>query len=297
VKVFIGGAAVTFEEIEAKQNFQNKLTNYLMSQVRAEAIDVSANRLVRMAARMQMAATDQAMMIPATIADIVKTNAGKDTAVIKGWQLLRGSNTATLYGSLGSKASGSVTWAPLDYRYTLYKQFRRASLAKNRTRRTMMISSRTAQSYDFFRYSGRLASYFNLYGRSIINKFGGVQVTLTKGDGIAKRSLTTAWRDSKDSNQLSVKTALGRIHIAIFPEIAPMMMAMLSGRNWSDVGLEGRTFDKAMFPEGVASKLTNPKGPYRPLVLPIVQFYTAVRIPGAILKSLGQEINAIKVSA
>jgi hypothetical protein len=159
---------------------------------------------------------------------------------------------ATLYQDF-KVADGKVTWPDYSDKYLLNKRKHFPETVANYLIRT-----------------GTLRDYLIQNQSTIVkDKFGGVVVTVDTNP-------------AKPGKSTINKILLGRIEIDIFPKIAEGMLPMLSsGRNWG--ATNDGAFDREMFPEEVAKKLADHAKSYRPLILPITQFWMLVRIPNAIL--------------
>lgn len=227
----------------------------ILDVVRVEAIEISKGRMQKLARELQTVATLEALKLFSLVSNVIDS------------------------GERGfSFAGGQVRWEKLNYLYQLRKQ-RRAAGRFGKSASKADISRAAARAGGFFILSGRLKAYFKRQGSSIVlNRFGGVKVDVNT-TGLS-RSLAL----KIDSD---VKFELGRINVSIFPKIDPSLMPMMASRQWADVTPRA-TFERAMLPEGVANKLSGGRGPYRPLVLPLTQYFMLVRIPGALRSQISK---------
>ncbi len=81
---------------------------------------------------------------------------------------------------------------------------------------------------------------------------------------------------------------LGDLQVTIFPRLNASMLPMLASGRWTDTN--NGYFEEQFFPNRMGEKLSGPQGRqgkiYRPLVLPILQFFLAYRIPRAINRAV-----------
>lgn len=129
----------------------------------------------------------------------------------------------------------------------------------------------------FFQHTGRLVNY--LGGRKGDAKsFGGVDTSVTS--------------KATGANARQVKAVLATFKVSIFPEISPNLIPMLSSNAWTSAGDGG--LERKFFPGRTAEKLIGPAGVHRPLFVPLIQFWTAFRIPRAVTIGINQWLRSLK---
>lgn len=186
-----------------------------------------------------------------------------------------------------------VTWAPLTFKYAKWKhdlQFGRSTRRSFTQRNTILHNAPT-----FFVLRGGLKGYFNRYGHDLLHRrMGGVTVNLDLsgleqgGDRILKVFETGG--DNGDQ-----KSVIGRLSVNIFPGVSSALLPALTANTWTagtTAHLEASLFEDRK----VLYKLTNPKGTYRPLFLPILQFFILSRIPARVRAVVNEFIQNREVS-
>jgi hypothetical protein len=97
-------------------------------------------------------------------------------------------------------------------------------------------------------------------------------------------------------NAQSTKWKLGEIHAHIFPRVASGLLPGLASNTWTAAS-RSADLEYAIMPKRSSEKLSGGlNGPYRPLVLPIVQFYILKRIPYILEKGLKKAVSKFEVT-
>lgn len=247
---------------------ENAIRDSLLASIKEEVLAISPQRLQKMADAVRMAATLEALKLFGEIGSLIDSQA-------RGIQ-------------------GIVRWKPLSYQYEIWKGSYLRGRAKRGRGRHADVARASAAANSFFALSGRLNAYFKKNGHSIVlNRFGGVRVEADVSR-LPKRRLTLIDATAEVQGR-SFKFNLGRISVHMFPSISPHLMPMLASGRWSDTS-EKASFERAMLPKGVADKLSGGKrGTYRPLVLPMTQFFILKRIPAAIQVAVSKQIKGLRI--
>ena len=133
-------------------------------------------------------------------------------------------------------------------------------------------------------------------------RFGGVTIDVQPAQAVTNsldmdgKGKPQDYRAISEGDRPSNSTLLGKINIRIFPNIATSLLPGLASRRWSDTGSTNGAMERAMLAPSVALKLAGggvggTEVPYRPLILPITQFWMLVRIPNAIARALKANIR------
>lgn len=251
---------------------RDAISDVLQGAIAKETLEVTGPRLRAVAKDMEAAGEAQARQIMGTIARVIGN----------GWGEIYGKTADPLRASRGSPPA----WAPLNFKYALWKE--RQTAARMRGASKADISRAAGRAGGHFVFKGGLQRYFEKTPRN----FGGVKVKVVTA-GLGKRVETTALHSglrAKVQTPGSDKKLLGRFTITVLPRLATHLMPGLSSRRWSDAG--SKEFDRTTFGDKIGHKLVGGKHvPYRPLALPIIQFFTLVRIPGAVRSQLNKSIR------
>lgn len=247
--------------------FDKEVSAVLFGLVRAEAIEVSKPILTRMAARLKTAALDEAYQLLQYAYAILLRTSSKSVEQFSGADIAPSNSRGSLsQGLTGALTSGGINWEPLAANTVRDKK-------KHFPRNKDRILVRT----------GALATYLLQSSKSVVeNRFGGIEVNVDD----AARGLDRTRQLRFSEGDRNYKTILGTIKLRIFPRIAPSLLPGLASRRWTDLGGTWGAMERATLPPGVSKKLA-PEGsgarlPYRPLILPLTQFWMLVRIPNAV---------------
>lgn len=275
------------------RDLQGKIGDRILSGIMRSVIDVSEYRLGRLRDELQAVATLEALKLFSAVTKVMDSRRGRIVGADIG-------------------AQGGVDWKPLNYRYALWKEQRLAGRASGRLAarskresaaayrmRAAAFASRQTNSHFFLDH--RLRAYFGRSGPSIVmSRFGGVQVEI---DNLAadprarsRKVLSYEGMDASESDR-SMRVPLGRIRATIFPRLSARLMPGLASGRWTDV-LSRSDFEQTYLPTAsagksasIADKLSGGRGPYRPLVLPITQFFILNRIPDALARNIDRALG------
>lgn len=264
-----------------------KVADKLLGAATAETIKLSRPRIRRLAAKIRAAANIEVEKLMPTIVSVM------DRDLHGNWQrgstltyqdLMKGASLTTAFANMGYFERQLPQWAPLDPTYLAWKE-----------KHTPANASR------MFEASGEMVSFFEASGAAILrSRLGGVRVETR-----TPRGLRTGYFENEvnEEDVRRVKTyqeiIFGSITVSIFPNLAKAMLPALasgSGR-WTDLGTgRGGEIENYIF-EGnqeIVQKLVNKNHPYRPLLLPVIQFWMLVRVPNAIFGVLQEHIRRAK---
>lgn len=256
-------------------NLVNQITDYLMDGVgKKDAIVLSGLRLDRMAENARQAALLEAQKIYSTIFEQIQSGQNR----VLGTRLLNG---APRSAASSPRVGGIVPWRALtrDYVYQKLHNWRRWPIGRT-------ISRSTAANGGFFIYQAILRDQFRRpTPATFMTRLGGITVHVDhqRNDALSNAGghnrLVTLFQEQ-------YKQVLARIIVTIFPKLNPGNAPMLNeGGRWNSVS-GNSNIESLLYPDRTRQKLTNPKGEQRHLVLPITQFYMAVRIPAAIREAM-----------
>lgn len=280
MRITIGGRSVAAQQTNAA------IAKMIMTRVVREAstdtgkgVGLSGNRVDKLAQLMKAEAIHQAEALIPTIADVINSKGDGFTG-----DQLRGG--VFLPGEFAGLGGGSVTWQPLTDKYHLWKTDRRFNRGlRHRQGRTVGQVRSSARNPEFFLLNRGLINYLSRNSTSIIrSRFGGVTLQVTH-DGLLDNHVVETIYDAR-----RVKILLGRIRLRVFPALSQSLMPGLASSRWTNVGRQ-TYFERSVFSRNMAYRMTNPQGVYRPLVLPIVQFFTLVRIPAAITNVINKQFG------
>lgn len=272
MKVIIGGnktprKVLSFPTGTPPVGLERQLSEEILQVMANRTFAVSPERLQRLANQLEAAAEAEAYKLFEVIDSIVGRR-----------QLVFGS--PQISNPLDPEVGGRITWKPLSPDYA---QWKGRSVARARRGGNGRFGS-VRPNAGMFVLTGTMKNYFGRSGRTIVkNRFGGVRV---KAD-------TSQMSQSADAyfGRANATVILGRIQIQIYPLISPALMPMLASRRWTDVGPHS-LFERETMAPMTANKLSGGEhGPYRPLVLPITQFFILHRIPGAISRELKRSLR------
>lgn len=277
-KIMIGGKGVSISDFEAR------LAQHMIPRIEGDMYKSQRAHMNKLARTIEQVALAEADKLFPKVVQIIEREDGSGGHFLGfGFEDLMDGPLEAHFQNEAQHGS-HITWDSLTLAYQKHKD-----------------SRYPGSSDSMFWYTGRLRAYFRNNANSIIdNRFGGVSVKMgstTNQETAYTRDYIAAnykkW-EKKLAGDSAENILLGSMEIQIFPKIAKHLMPMLSSHRWSDVGSWGQqgNFERAMMPNSdgakatVANKLTNSNGSYRPLVLPVVQFWLAVRIPNAIFRRL-----------
>lgn len=244
----------------------------ILKKVQTVTLELSRNRVLKLATGMQAAAVDEASKLISTIDNVITQNYFNDVGIDGAQLRATGSNSVYSSGSglgpLSSSSGGSIVWAELkrDYHNRKISEGFRGG---------------------FFSRTGALSNALLRYEPQIINgRFGGVTVSVDPAELPYLAASGTKVLEPIQKDGRGYKFYLGKIRIKIFPDISRALLPGLASRRWIDTGTTKGSMERAMLPPSIAKKLA-PQGDgsqlaYRPLVLPITQFFMLIRIPNAI---------------
>jgi hypothetical protein len=268
----------------------DKLEAQIMSSIKAEAMEFSYDRMKKVRDQLEAVVTLDAMGMLSNAASIIDANQ-------------KGFTSANLPGGLDIRgAGGSIRWPALTPKYALWKANReknriaalKRGLASPRNLKSFKRQrSQIAKAESMFYLDGQLRSYFKRGGRTVVNRMGGIDISLTteRPDTVGgRRKLNTI-----DTTK-GVRWKLGEIHAHIFPRVVAGLLPGLASNRWTDTS-KYADFEHGILPTRIFEKLSGGKhGPYRPLVLPIVQFYILKRIPYILEKGLKKAVSKMEVT-
>jgi hypothetical protein len=295
VKVRWGDQITSNFEAAQAGRIARKVEDGLLRGVFAAVVDVNDFRLRRLAEVVELAANIEADELFDAISGLIERKA-------------RGVNGADLMAPylLGSRSimsglTDKVEWADLKPRYKNWKARRFRS---RMPRRLQNSPASIMRDPNHFVLSGRLKNYLGGSARrTVMNRFGRVEVTAVDEFGNDIRGRNRLDHPNRFTHNRTLypgakagdprRLDLGGVKIKIFPKIASSLLPMLSSGRWTDGG-DGR-FEHTYLTKSAANKLVgnqSKKGaPFRPLVLPVTQFFMLNRIPGVVMRSAGQYIN------
>lgn len=249
-----------------RAQLQNGIRNLLLDGVKAEVAEVTRPRLKKLTSRVQRVALTEAHRMLTVVDEVISASARKALSPAMMMNSALRSKLSGMPQDIQSRAFGRVDWVPLTERY------RRRKVRK------------FPKSTGFFSASGRMRGYFNRFGKSIIEtRLGGIRVTVN--DKISTKVDRGRVTFDMTSRVNPMKDLIGGIDVNMFPNMNTSLMPMLSANKWStNLSWEA---DYHLF-RGTAQryKLTNPKGSYRPLFLPILQFFILVNLPTVIISEI-----------
>lgn len=290
MRIKIGGGPVEMFTAGKARDVQKKIQDQILGAITRETIEVNVPRIQRLGDAIRATATLEALQLFNVVGDIIDKREGGVSALT-----MRGRGPSAFKGS-------TITWPALNFRYALWKErraARRMMTLKRRPNRAKQ-SEGLRRAGSFFILDGKLRAYLKRSGASIVlSRYGGVQVdvdtTGLPGRGRRLREFALNKGDGSLSSERDMKILLGRIRVSIFPRISPSLLPGLASQRWSET-FQQATFEKATLPGTIANKLSGGRGPYRPLVLPVTQFFVMNRIPGVITaqinKTLGRTVRS-----
>jgi len=142
--------------------------------------------------------------------------------------------------------------------------------------------SRT-QAESFFQASGDLKSYLKKHKRRIIKRLGPVKVRLIKQPRDSKGRFAAAFRKG-------VTMPLADLEVILLPGIAGTLPGLQSGQV-ADTD-DGMSFEQSLgLSPSILKKLEGPSASHRPLIQPVMTYYTLFRAPAALSAALERALG------
>lgn len=264
--------------------FDRAVATAIFSTVNERAVELTKRKVVRLAAALRQAAMTEAYQLLLNAADILFQGGDARGQSVRGESMAPKTQYRSLKTGLSGAATGGVLpWAPLTLKYSMEK-FKHFPANINRT----LVREGYVMEYLLFAHKSVVETRFGGIEVSI----GGTPIGAETGPQALARSLTAIGSATGltgrvgDARSENYRQVINKIKIKMFPRIAPALLPGLASRRWTDTGNTYGAMERATLPAGVANKLA-PAGdgaqlPYRPLILPLTQFWMLVRIPNAI---------------
>lgn len=302
MKIRLGGTSVSASDLEYK------LGKTIMAGIERESIVLSKPRIKALAAEISIVANTEAEKLGDKMVELMD----RDMRTVDGaidalsyQDLMRGVTLPQGFSPVGELGQGEVlVWFGLSQEYIKRKQREfsssRLSGESGASRRTRYPPER------MFEYTGRLRSYFSTFGESFVrNRLGGVRVKVKTPDELrstSRRGMTLTPEISYTRTPQTTYTGqklgsyrdvlMGAIEVTIFPKVDSNLVPLLASGSWMDAFQSHGEFERQVLSTAdgdamlAAIKLTNRDRPYRPLLLPVVQFWMQIRIPAMIFRTL-----------
>lgn len=258
----IGRRLIRGAEIGQRQQLADSIWEIIDREIEDKVVLQSPGTIRNLLIRIRTKADFEASAIFRYAVNIARTSrSGEGDTLIEAFDHNKLSNFLTKPGDLALangtfRQSGTVFWESLSDSWQERKQGINPAVARK-----------------FFINTGSLTSLLERNAKSYVNRLGGTKASMwlaREKRGTKQRRLT--------------KHVLGDITVTIFPSLSMAMVPMLASGRWTDHN-DGE-FEKKFFRGDMAEKLAGPDGKHRPLILPLIQFFMAFRIPRAIKEAV-----------
>lgn len=289
MKIRIGKSSAVKVEAEKISRVTDTIESQLLSDIKTETTDLSYKRMTMIRDELQLIATLEAAQMLRTAANIID---------------LRHNGVYAQALPQAPGASGYLEWASLSNKYLSWKRNREKYRLKYLKRKPSpkQRRARYAKVEGFFFLDGVLRRFLRSNGRSVSNRMGGVRIELNMDKPNKDERMTFFKKiDVGDVQSRSYKWQLGKITVRMFPLVSPGLMPGLASNQWSKTP-DYAKFEKTIVGPDIYKRLVGgPAGmenndykmgeyTYRPLILPIVQFYTLNRIPHVLGTALRKRV-------